>query len=62
MSSLHITLLQSPLHWENPEANLNMFTQKIESLPGKKELVVLPEMFNTGFSLAPDRLAETIAP
>jgi predicted amidohydrolase len=60
MSSLHITLLQSPLHWENPEANLNMFTQKIESLPGKKELVVLPEMFNTGFSLAPDRLAETM--
>ncbi len=60
MSSLHITLLQSPLHWENPEANLHMFTQKIESLAGKKELVVLPEMFTTGFSLAPNRLAETM--
>lgn len=59
MSTLTITTIQSNLHWEDKEANLRMFDQKIRSLP-KTEIVVLPEMFSTGFSMQPEKLAETM--
>lgn len=58
MSALAITFIQTALHWENAEANLRMFEQKIKSIPGKTELVILPEMFTTGFSMQPEKLAE----
>ena len=57
-SPLTVTLIQSQLHWEDKKANLEMFTQKIESIREKTELVVLPEMFSTGFSMNPEKLAE----
>lgn len=60
MSTLSITLIQAALHWEDPEANRRMFQQKIESVSHKMELVVLPEAFNTGFSMRPEQLAETM--
>lgn len=59
-SPLHITLLQSALHWENPTANLNQFSEQLEKLPAGAEVVVLPEMFSTGFSMQPQQLAETM--
>ncbi|MEP7277689.1 MAG: amidohydrolase [Bacteroidota bacterium] len=58
MSSLSITIIQSDLHWQDKSANLDMFEQKIAALSGKTELVVLPEMFSTGFSMKPALLAE----
>lgn len=58
--SLRVTLIQSPLHWENRDANLNMFEEKINSIDGRAEVVVLPEMFNTGFSMNAKRLSETM--
>lgn len=58
MSSLTITILQSALHWENPEANRRMFEEKIDSISEKMELVVLPETFSTGFSMNAEKLAE----
>ena len=58
MSSLSITVMQTNLHWENKQANLDMFRQKIESLKEKTEVIVLPEMFTTGFSMKPEGLAE----
>jgi omega-amidase len=54
------TLIQSNLHWENKEANLNMFAQKIASIQQPTQVVVLPEMFSTGFSMQPTKLAETM--
>ena len=60
MSSLTITLIQSILHWQDKPANLAMFEQKINSIKEKTEIVVLPEMFSTGFSMQPDLLAETM--
>lgn len=57
-STLTFTLLQSNLHWEDKAANLATFEQKIQAIEGKKEIVVLPEMFNTGFSMKPAALAE----
>lgn len=46
---LDIALLQSDLHWENPEANLSAFEQKLKAIDGA-DLIILPEMFNTAFS------------
>jgi predicted amidohydrolase len=60
MSTLTITGIQTALHWEDPVANLKMFEEKINNISGKTEIVVLPEMFNTGFSMNPKRLAETM--
>jgi len=60
MSTLTITGIQTMLHWENPAANLNMFEEKIKSISDKTEIVALPEMFNTGFSMNPGKLAETM--
>jgi len=58
MSTLTITTIQSALHWENRTANLEMFEEKIFSIKARTEIVVLPEMFNTGFSMKPEQLAE----
>jgi omega-amidase len=58
MSTLTITTIQSALHWENKTANLEMFEEKIFSIKARTEIVVLPEMFNTGFSMKPELLAE----
>jgi len=60
MSTLTITGIQTSLHWEDPAANLSMFEEKIKSISGKTEIVVLPEMFSTGFSMKPEELAETM--
>ena len=58
MSELHVSFIQTNLHWENPKANLKMFDVKLDSVPNNTDLIVLPEMFSTGFSMAPSRLAE----
>jgi omega-amidase len=58
MPSLTITIIQPNLHWENKKANLDMLAQKIESIKEKTEVVILPEMFSTGFSMQPKLLAE----
>jgi len=60
MSSLSITLIQTALHWQDKQANLAMFEQKINAITEKTEIVVLPEMFSTGFSMQPEMLAETM--
>lgn len=58
MSTLNITTIQANLHWEDKPANLRMFEEKINSIKDKMEVVVLPEMFSTGFSMNPESLAE----
>ncbi|HSQ44479.1 MAG TPA: amidohydrolase [Ginsengibacter sp.] len=58
MSSLTITIIQTNLHWEDKKANLEMLSKKIESIKEKTEVIILPEMFNTGFSMKPEILAE----
>lgn len=59
MSTLTITGIQTKLHWEDRKANLAMFEEKIKSIK-HTEIVVLPEMFSTGFSMKPEQLAETM--
>lgn len=58
MSQLIITLVQTALHWEDKEANLRMLEEKISGIKEKTHIVVLPEMFSTGFSMKPETLAE----
>ncbi len=58
MSTLTITLIQSDLQWEDKTANLQHFEEKILSIREETELVILPEMFSTGFSMDPETLAE----
>jgi omega-amidase len=60
MSTLTITTIQSNLIWEDKAANLRMLEQKIAGIKEKTEIIVLPEMFNTGFSMRPEVLAETM--
>jgi len=58
MQDLTITIVQSALHWENIEANLEMFSEKLTSIEGPSDLIVLPEMFSTGFTMDSEKLAE----
>jgi omega-amidase len=55
---LKISAIQSNLVWEDIDANLSAFENKINSLTSKSDLIVLPEMFSTGFSMNPNRCAE----
>jgi predicted amidohydrolase len=59
MSRLHCTLIQADLQWENKAKNLLLLEQMLKN-KGPQELVILPEMFNTGFSMRPEILAETM--
>ncbi|MFT3682397.1 MAG: amidohydrolase [Ferruginibacter sp.] len=60
MSTLTLTTIQSNLKWEDKAANLRMFEEKINAIEERTEIVILPEMFSTGFSMRPEQLAETM--
>ena len=60
MDNLNVTVVQTALHWEDTTANLKQFDQKLNGLNGKTDLIILPEMFTTGFSMQPEKLAETM--
>lgn len=55
---LKITTIQTSVLWEEKAANLQYFEELIASHKEEMEVVVLPEMFSTGFSMAPENLAE----
>lgn len=57
---MKVALIQSSLFWENPIANRNHFEEKINSLTEQVDLIVLPEMFSTGFTMNPSLVAETM--
>lgn len=60
MSDLTVSLIQANLYWEDIPANLAMLGQKIDSIKERTEVIVLPEMFSTGFSMQSSKLAETM--
>ncbi len=59
-SILTLTLIQSPLEWENIHSNLSNFEQKLKRIGQATDIIVLPEMFTTGFSMSAPTLAETM--
>lgn len=50
-------MIQSQLAWDDRNTNLSMFEEKIRGIE-RTQLVILPEMFSTGFSMNPAKLAE----
>ena len=56
--NLNISLVQTNLHWENPTANLAMLEEKIFDIDEPTDLIILPEMFTTGFSMKAKQFAE----
>lgn len=58
MKKLRVSLIQQDLIWENIDANLIAFESKLAQLTEQPDLVVLPEMFSTGFSMNPAAFAE----
>jgi omega-amidase len=58
MNALKVTTVQSSLLWESPEGNCTHFENLIAGITDGSDLVVLPEMFTTGFSMDSKRLAE----
>lgn len=57
---MKIALIQSSLFWEKPEANRVYFEEKINGINESVNLIVLPEMFSTGFTMDPSAVAETM--
>lgn len=57
---MKIALIQAPLFWENPKQNRNYFDEKINSITETIDLIVLPEMFTSGFTMNPKSVAEVM--
>lgn len=60
MRTLTISLVQTNLYWEEKSTNLRFIEEKIAGIDQPTEIVILPEMFNTGFSMNAEALAETM--
>lgn len=58
MQDLTVTMIQTELCWEDIPANLSAFDKKIDAISGKTDLIILPEMFTTGFTMNAAKLAE----
>jgi omega-amidase len=58
MQDLSVTLIQTNLYWENSTANLAMLEEKIAQITEPTDLIILPEMFNTGFTMNVAKVAE----
>ena len=55
---INVAAVQSQLFWEDRKANLHMFGEKFRTIEEPLDLLVLPEMFTTGFSMNAQKLAE----
>jgi len=55
---MKVTLIQTDLFWENRDKNIAHFDGLINSIKEETDLIVLPEMFTTGFTMNPEKLAE----
>jgi predicted amidohydrolase len=60
VSSLHVCLFQANIRWKAVKENLMHYEQCLEQIADKPDLLIFPEMFNTGFAVDTIQLAETI--
>ena len=58
---MKVALIQTQLFWEDPIENRRQFERKINSISEKVDLIVLPEMFTSGFTMNPQKVAETMS-
>lgn len=57
---MRVALIQSVIIWEDPQANRTYFETEINTISEAIDLIVLPEMFSTGFTMNPSAIAETM--
>lgn len=57
---MKVTIIQTALHWEDPHKNIEHFDVLVNSVNEPTSLIVLPEMFSTGFTMKPEKLAEPL--
>jgi len=55
---LKVALVQTSILWENPKGNRDCLSAKIESISSNVDLIILPEMFTTGFTMNPENLPD----
>ncbi len=60
MRDLNVTIVQTKLYWEDISSNLGHFDSVINKISRDTDLIVLPEMFTTGFTMNADKLAQTM--
>lgn len=60
MNELKVAIIQTRLHWQDPEKNREWMEKKLEEIHGRVDVIVLPEMFSTGFTMDAAHLAETM--
>ncbi|GGD21995.1 amidohydrolase [Hyunsoonleella pacifica] len=58
--TLKIALLQTDLFWEDPERNRKAFQNKLQSIKENVDVIILPEMFTSGFTMNAGKVAETM--
>jgi predicted amidohydrolase len=61
MQDLRVTLIQCELEWEGIDKNLSAFDTRIDTVNDDTDLIVLPEMFTTGFTMNAARVAQSMA-
>ncbi len=61
-ATLRTALVQSPLVWEEPEANRQHFSKVLRQVASDTDLIIMPEMFNTGFTMHPEHVAQEEGP
>lgn len=57
---MRIALIQSDLYWEDAARNRKSFAAKIDQISSEVDLIVLPEMFSTGFTMNASAVAESM--
>ena len=60
MEDLKVAIIQAELAWENPQQNRHYFSDKIDAISEHVDLIILPEMFSTGFTMNPYVVAESM--
>ena len=59
-NSLKVALIQTRLIWENPEENRRLINEKVNAIKNSVDLIILPEMFTSGFTMNASGVAETM--
>jgi predicted amidohydrolase len=57
---MKVALIQTNIIWENPSENRKILEEKIQTLKESVDLILLPEMFTSGFTMHPNLVAETM--
>ena len=57
---INIAIVQTSINWEDTKGNLNNYDEIINSINPEVDIIFFPEMFNTGFSMNVEKIAETM--